>query len=126
MYVIVNRKARVFGTRSGERVVRLIRIDCCTRAPLGGGFLHSAEPDIHLLPQASMGRRRRLSLCCLRVPKQYEESLVNRLRRPAGHLRDLAACASIPDVFPFPGRVVYAAAVRRNSARGHEIRIVSS
>jgi|HubBroStandDraft_2_1064218.scaffolds.fasta_scaffold206972_2 hypothetical protein len=126
MYVIVNRKARVFRPRTGERVTGSIGNCRCARSPLGGWFLHSAEPDIHLLPQASMGRRRRLSLCCLRVPKQYEESLVSRLRRPAGHLRDLAACASIPDVFPFPGRVVYAAAVRRNSARGHEIRIVSS
>jgi hypothetical protein len=63
-------------------------------------------------------RRRRLSLDSLPVPKQSEESLGSRLRRPAGNLRDLAACASIdPDVFPFSARF-YAAAVRRNSAAG--------
>src|ERR1700679_395300 len=76
--------------------------------PLGGWFLHSAEPDIHLLSQAPESRHRRLSLCSLPVPKQFEESLGSRLRRPAGDLRDLAACASIdPDVlvFPFFGRV---------------------
>jgi hypothetical protein len=63
-------------------------------------------------------RRRRLSLDSLPVPKQFEESHGSRLRRPAGNLRDLAACASIdPDVFPFSARF-YAAAVRRNSAAG--------
>jgi hypothetical protein len=40
-------------------------------------------------------RRRRLSLDSLPVPKQFEESHGSRLRRPAGNLRDLAACASI-------------------------------
>ena len=96
-----------------------IRSCRCARLPLGGWFLHSAEPDIHLLPQAPGSRRRRLSLCSLPVPKQYEVSLGSRLRRPAGDLRDLAACASVdPDVFPFFGRVLYAAAVRRNSPAG--------
>jgi len=38
-------------------------------------FLRSAEPDIHLLSRALMGRHRRLSLCSLPVPKQFEESL---------------------------------------------------
>jgi len=35
-----------------------------------------------------------LSLCSLPVPKQLEESLRSRLHRPAGHLPDLAVCAS--------------------------------
>ena len=65
-----------------------------------------AEPDIHLLPQAPKSRRRRLSLCSLPVPKQFEESLGSCLLRPAGNLRDLAVCASCdPDVFPLLGRV---------------------
>ena len=69
--------------------------------PLGGWFLPPAEPDIHLLPQAPESHRRRLSLCSLPVPKQLEEGLGSCLRRPGGHLRDLAACASIdPDIFP--------------------------
>ena len=34
-----------------------------------------AEPDIHLLPRAREGLRRRLSWCSLPVPKQSVESL---------------------------------------------------
>ena len=65
------------------------------------GSCIQAEPDIHLLPRACFGRRRRLSLCSLPVPKQLEESLGSNLRRPDGDLRDLAACALHgPDVFP--------------------------
>jgi hypothetical protein len=37
-------------------------------------FLLSAEPDIHLLSQAPWSRHRRLSLCSLPVPKQFEET----------------------------------------------------
>ena len=38
-----------------------------------------AEPDIHLLPRAREGLRRRLSGCSLPVPKQSVESLRNIL-----------------------------------------------
>jgi hypothetical protein len=41
------------------------------------------------------GRRRRLSLCSLPVPKHREGSLGSRLRRPGRFMQDLAACASI-------------------------------
>jgi len=34
-----------------------------------------AEPDIHLLPRAAQGSRRRLSWCSLPVPKQSVKSL---------------------------------------------------
>jgi hypothetical protein len=45
-----------------------------------------AEPDIHLLPRARKGLRRRLSWCSLPVPKQSVESLkrVFNLRRSLG------------------------------------------
>ena len=66
------------------------------------GSCSQAEPDIHLLPQAPKSYRRRLSLCSLPVPKQFEESLRSRLPRPGGDLRDLAACASMDPVFVFP------------------------
>jgi hypothetical protein len=63
-------------------------------------------------------RRRRLSLDSLPVPKQYEESLGSRLRRPAGDLRDLAACASMILMFLPSQEAFYAVALRRNSAAG--------
>jgi hypothetical protein len=118
MEVIVNREARVTRMRWGERVAGPIARCRCARLPLGGWFLHSAEPDIHLLPRAPGSRRRRSSLDSLPVPKQYEESLGSRLRRPAGDLRDLAACASIILMFLPSVEGFYAAAVRRNSAAG--------
>ena len=97
----------------------LIRIVRWAGVPIGGGSCFPAEPDIHLLPQAPKSLRRRLSLCSLPVPKQTEESLGSCLRRPAGHLRDLAACApSDPDVFSLAGRGFYATAVRLNSPVG--------
>jgi hypothetical protein len=56
--------------------------------------------DNHLLSETPKSPHRRLSLCSLPVPKQTEGSLWSCLRRPARHLRDLAACApSNPDVF---------------------------
>ena len=117
--VFVNRKARVFLTRSGERVVGLIKIRVCARLPLGLWFLLGAEPDIHLRSETPKSPHRRLSLCSLPVPKQTEESLGSRLRRPGGDLRDLAACASIdPDVFSLLRKGFYAAAVRLNSPAG--------
>jgi hypothetical protein len=108
----VKGKARVGCSRSGERVVNPIRSCRCARRPLGGGFLHSAEPDIHLLPRSPWSRRRRLSLGSLPVPKQFEESLGSCLRRPAGDLRDLAACASILILMFFPSQEGFYAAVR--------------
>jgi hypothetical protein len=54
-----------------------------------------AEPDIHLLPRAGEGLRRRLSWCSLPVPKQSVESLkrVLNLCRSLGKGWDLAVCA---------------------------------
>lgn len=43
-----------------------------------------AEPDIHLLPRAGFGPRRRLSWCSLPVPKQSVGSLGRVLRRSLG------------------------------------------
>ena len=64
-------------------------------------FLLFAEPDIHLLPQAVVGRRRGLSLCSLPVPKQFGGSLRSlQVHRSVGHLQDLAACALCNPVFP--------------------------
>ncbi len=55
-----------------------------------------AEPDIHLLPQARGGPRRRLSLCSLPVPKQSVESrrrvlvsVAHSVRAGPGSLRAL-------------------------------------
>jgi len=54
-----------------------------------------AEPDIHLLPRARKGLRRRLSWYSLPVPKQSVKSLKRvlspSLTRHSG--RDLAVCA---------------------------------
>jgi hypothetical protein len=92
-------KHRIFWARSGERAIGLIRICRYATVPLGWWFLLSAEPDIHLLSETPKSPHRRLSLCSLPVPKQTEGSLWSCLRRPARHLRDLAACApNDPDV----------------------------
>ena len=83
------------------------------------GSCPEAEPDIHLRSETPKSPHRRLSLCSLPVPKQFEESLGSRLRRPGGDLRDLAACASIEPVFVFPYQEsFYAAAVRLKSPAG--------
>jgi len=58
------KRARTGNARSAARSV-------C----LSAGVPAFAEPDIHCLSQARMGRPRRLSLCSLPVPKQFEESL---------------------------------------------------
>jgi hypothetical protein len=77
-------------------------------------FLRSAEPDIHLLSRALKGRHRRLSLCSLPVPKQFEESL--------GRLISFAQSAigrtwqSAHFVHPVDFGSIYAAAVLRSSA----------
>ena len=55
-----------------------------------------------MLPQAPKSRRRRLSLCSLPVPKQFEVSLKSFLRCPGDLLQDLAACASNDLVFVLP------------------------
>jgi hypothetical protein len=100
---LCQQKTRVCCARFGERVSNPIRSCRCALCLSGVGSCFRAEPDIHLLPQAPKSRRRRLSLCSLPVPKQTEESLGSRFRRPAGNLRDLAACASIdPDAFSLP------------------------
>jgi len=66
-------KTNIFRTRSSQRV------------PLGGGSCLFAEPDIHLLSPAPKGLLRRLSLCSLPVPKQFEgasEACAPSLSRP--------------------------------------------
>jgi hypothetical protein len=70
--------------------------------PLGWWSLHPAGPDIHLLSKTPKSPHRRLSLCSLPVPKQFEESL--------GSLTSFAQSAiggtwqpahrNNPDVFP--------------------------
>ncbi len=91
--------------RSRERIISLIRIRGYATVPLGFWFLLSAEPDIHLLSETPKSPHRRLSLCSLPVPKQTERGLGSCLRRPARHLRDLAACApNDPDVLYSQGR----------------------
>lgn len=117
---LVNRKARDSCKRSGERVVAVIRT-CRSRTFClsADGSCVYAEPDIHLRSRAAKSCHRRLSLCSLPVPKQLVESLGSCLRRPAGHLRDLAACASSnPDVFPFFRKGFYTAAAGENSPAG--------
>jgi hypothetical protein len=116
---LVKGKARALRARSGESALLVQSRSAAAHVCLSAdGSCIPAEPDIHLLPQAAKSRRRRLSLCSLPVPKQSEESLGSCLRRPAGHMRDLAACASgDPDVFP-SREGFYAAAVRMNSPAG--------
>ena len=58
-------------------------------------FLPFAEPDIHLVSPAPEGLLRRLSLCSLPVPKQFEgasEACAPSLSRP------LAGPGSLPAV----------------------------
>jgi hypothetical protein len=62
-----------------------------------------AEPDIHSLSQVPADRHRRLSLCSLPVPKQFEGSLRRILRRSVGYRQDLAACALWDSVVVLPG-----------------------
>ena len=100
--------------RSGERASQqfqdVLRAQCASRHR----FLRSAEPDIHLLSRALKGRHRRLSLCSLPVPKQFEESL--------GRLISFAQSAigrtwqSAHFVHPVDFGSIYAAAVLRSSA----------
>jgi hypothetical protein len=44
---------------------------CSTQYASRHRFLHSAEPDIHLLSRAPKSRNRRLSLCSLPAPKDW-------------------------------------------------------
>ena len=76
-------------------------------------FLHSAEPDIHLLPQAPKSRHRRLSLCSLPVPKQFVESLrsvISFAQSATCRIWQSALCSS-----RFIWKQFYAAPVRRSS-----------
>ena len=72
------------------------------------------------------GSRRRLSLGSLPVPKQYEVGLGSCLRRPAGDLRDLAACASNnPDVCS-PHREGFLRYCRAGHLRGRQEILLSA
>jgi hypothetical protein len=66
---------QVFRARSRQRASLRIQDSHPTRYASRHRLLHPAEPDIHLLSQAPESRHRRLSLCSLPVPKQFEESL---------------------------------------------------
>ena len=77
-------------------------------------FLLWAEPDIHLLPRAPKSRHRRLSLCSLPVPKQFEESLgsvISFAQSATCRTWQSAHCVSC-----FFSEQFYAAAVLRSSA----------
>jgi len=50
----LSRWAEVFRACSREHACSPVRIHRSAHLPLGGWFLLSAEPDIHLLPQAYM------------------------------------------------------------------------
>jgi hypothetical protein len=90
----LSREKQEFSGRALESALLVRSGSAATHVCLSAeGCCILAEPDIHLLPQAPKSRRRRLSLCSLPVPKQFEESLGSCLLRPAGHLRDLAVCA---------------------------------
>ena len=100
MLVICQGKTRDLRARSGERALRGSGSSLRTSAsrlvvPAPAG------PDIHLLSRAPKSLHRRLSLCSLPVPKQFEESLRSETSfAQSPNVRDLAACASIdPDVF---------------------------
>ena len=65
----------MFRARSRERASHHIQDVQRAKYASRHRFLHSAEPDIHLLSQTPKSRHRRLSLCSLPVPKQFVESL---------------------------------------------------
>jgi hypothetical protein len=70
--------------------------------PLGWWSLHPAGPDIHLLSKTPKSPHRRLSLCSLPVPKQFEESLrslISFAQSPYGGTWQ-PAHRNNPDVFP--------------------------
>ena len=77
----------------GERAFGLIRTFLTQPLPLGWWFLLTAEPDIHLLSKAPESPHRRLSLCSLPVPKQFERASgvctpsLSRLTAGPGSLR---------------------------------------
>jgi hypothetical protein len=71
---VVKRRRRCSGTLA--RACPLLLQDSSGRMHASRhSFLLSAEPDIYLLSRAPKSGHRRLSLCSLPVPKQFEESL---------------------------------------------------
>ena len=118
---LVNRKARVLCTRSGERAVGLIKdrllhtyasrlvVPASSRTGHPFAASGSEEPSqmIEFVFSASLETIRS-------GPPEFDPS-------PVANRRDLAVCASMnPDVFAFPllGKVFYAAAVGMNSSAG--------
>ena len=79
-----------------------------------------AEPDIHLLSKTPKSPHRRLSLCSLPVPKQFEESLRSSISfaQSANGGTWQPAHRNNPDVFSFLGRFFHAAVVALNTSAG--------
>ena len=82
--------------------IRIFPMHGCLSA---GGPCIPAGPDIHLLSKTPKSPPRRLSLCSLPVPKQFEESLGSSFsfaQSPNGGTWQ-PAHRNNPDVFPFLG-----------------------
>src|SRR5260370_25246015 len=112
--VICQVKARVSRARSRERASREFQDVLCAQCASRHRFLHSAEPDIHLLSQTPRSRHRRLSLCSLPVPKQFVESLGSLIS-----FTQSATCRTWQSahlIHPVDFGRIYAAAVLRSSA----------
>jgi len=97
--------------------IRIFPTHVCLSA---GGPCIPAGPDIHLLSKTPKSPHRRLSLCSLPVPKQFEESLgssISFAQSPNGRTWQPAHRIN-PDVFSFLGRFFHAAAVALNTSAG--------
>jgi len=72
----LSREKKILLTRaSEERALLSLSEPAASHVCLSAVVPAFAEPDIHSLSQVHADRHRRLSVCSLPVPKQFEESL---------------------------------------------------
>ena len=97
--------------------IRIFHTHVCLSA---GGPCIPAGPDIHLLSKTPKSPHRRLSLCSLPVPKQFEVSLGSLISFAQSAIDGTwqPAHRNNPDVFSFLGRFFHAAAVALNTSAG--------
>src|SRR6266702_275949 len=99
---------------TGERANHRVRDVQRARYASRHRFLHSAEPDIHLLSQTPKSLHRRWSLCSLPVPKQFVENLGRVISFAQSAIGRTWQSAHFVHPVSFGG--IYAAAVLRSSA----------
>jgi hypothetical protein len=86
--------------RSRERASQQFQDVLCAQCASRHRFLHSAEPDIHLLSQAPKSLHRRLSFVFSASPETIRrEPREGDLLRSVGNMQDLAVCAFCSSCF---------------------------